>query len=36
MELPYGRMNCEAGRLYGSDERERLFSAAYDRFPAYQ
>jgi hypothetical protein len=38
MALPYGKMDLEgeALKLYESDERERLFSEAYERFPDYQ
>jgi UDP-galactopyranose mutase len=37
MELPYGKMNfeAEASRLYESDECEKLFAAARERFPGY-
>ncbi|MEH2539216.1 MULTISPECIES: hypothetical protein [unclassified Bradyrhizobium] len=37
-DIPYGTIDFEAEalRLYDSDERERLFSEAYERFPNYQ
>jgi hypothetical protein len=38
MELHYGKLHLEsdAAKLYDSDERERLFAAARERFPEHQ
>ena len=38
MTMPYGKIDIEgeALKLYDSDEREQIFSAVYERYPAYQ
>jgi hypothetical protein len=37
-DIPYGKIDFEAEalRIYDGNERERLFSEAYERFPGYQ
>ncbi|EHR01257.1 hypothetical protein [Bradyrhizobium sp. WSM471] len=38
MATPYGKIDfeTEALKIYETDERERLFAGAYERFPGYQ